>query len=217
MRYAEIINSGIHMVHEGLPISYNNISNFFALSNQEPLVVDEDPANSGHFNIPEGMTEVDVTESGSKVCCLNGWTYHSGECCPLYDLTWSGNEGAKFYPYIQENEVPENHTIVSTEYRIDDEAKIVYGTVTTEKNPPPSTITATQIRLWLVENGISLATIEAAINDIEDPLLKEKTLVQWEYAPYVERNHPFIETIGSVLGMTAEQIDDAFLEASLIT
>lgn len=82
---------------------------------------------------------------------------------------------------------------------------------------PPEYITATQVRLWLVENDVSLANVEAAISSIEDPKVREKTRVQWEYAPYIERNHPLMNAIGAMLGMTGEQIDAAFLQASQIS
>lgn len=133
----------------------------------------------------------------------------------LNDLDWSGNIGVKFYEYIPDP-IPENTNIVSTSYTIDHESKKVYGSYITEPIAPPQTITATQVRLWLIDNNINLDDIVIAINSIQDPLLKQKTLIQWEYAPYIERNHPLIETIGSMLGLNSEQIDNAFLQASLI-
>ena len=78
----------------------------------------------------------------------------------------------------------------------------------------PETVSARQIRLWLIENNISLSSVETAINGIVDDKLREKTLVEWEYAPYVERNHPLLETLASVLGLTNEQIDAGFIQAS---
>lgn len=80
--------------------------------------------------------------------------------------------------------------------------------------PTPETISARQIRLWLVDNNISLSSVENAINGIVDEKLREKTLVEWEYAPYVERNHPLLNTLGEVLGLSSEQIDTAFAQAS---
>jgi len=80
--------------------------------------------------------------------------------------------------------------------------------------PVPSTITATQIRLWLVNNGFSMQQIYDIVSQIPDPLLKAQIEVQWEYAPYVERNHPMINTLGYSLGLSSEQIDQAFREAS---
>jgi len=78
----------------------------------------------------------------------------------------------------------------------------------------PSSISPRQIRLWFINNNILLSSVEAAINSISDSVLKEKTLVEWEYSPYVERNHPMVEALGSVLGLSSQQIDQAFIEAS---
>ena len=140
----------------------------------------------------------------------------------LIDLSWSGNEGVKFYEY-QENipEIPENHQLVGPTYSIDHENHIVVGNYTLEEKITqpqilnvPESVTATQIRLWLVSNNISLSSIDSAINSIEDEVVKEKTKVQWEYAPYIERNHPFISAIGEALGLGPIQIDRAFIEAN---
>ena len=80
----------------------------------------------------------------------------------------------------------------------------------------PNNISARQVRLWLIDNNIDLNNVVNIINTIEDPVLRQKTLVEWEYAPYVERNHPLIETLGSSLGLTSEQIDQGFITASTL-
>jgi hypothetical protein len=80
----------------------------------------------------------------------------------------------------------------------------------------PESITATQIRLWLIENNFSLSTIDNLIQSIEDVKTREKVMTEWEYAPYILRNHPFISVIGSALGLDDNQIDQAFIEASNI-
>ncbi len=82
--------------------------------------------------------------------------------------------------------------------------------------PPsvPESISPRQIRLWFIQNNIPLSTIETAINNIEDSILRETTRVEWEYSPYVERNHPMINTLGAALGLTPEMIDQAFITAS---
>ena len=140
----------------------------------------------------------------------------------LIDLSWSGNEGVKFYEY-QESipEMLENYKLVGPEYVIDYQNGIVTGVYNLEPDQPapeeiniPDSITATQIRLWLVSNNISLSAVESAILSIPDDLLREKTKIQWEYAPYVERNHPFINTLGDQLGLGPNQIDQAFIQAS---
>jgi hypothetical protein len=78
----------------------------------------------------------------------------------------------------------------------------------------PQTITATQIRLWLFRNGVSLEAVQSAIDAIPDEAARGETRIQWEYAPYVERSHPFINALGQSLGLTSEQIDQAFVEAA---
>lgn len=78
----------------------------------------------------------------------------------------------------------------------------------------PETISARQVRLWLIQNGILLSQVEDAINTINDPLLRESTKVEWEYAPYIERNHPLLEALALNLGLTNEQIDQGFIDGS---
>lgn len=78
----------------------------------------------------------------------------------------------------------------------------------------PASISPRQIRLWLINNGISLSAVDATIASIENEVLRETTKIEWEFSPYVERNHPMINTLGESLGLTGEQIDQAFIEAS---
>lgn len=78
----------------------------------------------------------------------------------------------------------------------------------------PETISARQVRLWLLNNNIPLSQVDVAINTISDELLREKTRVEWEYAPYIERNHPLIGSLAQYLGLTSEQIDQGFIDAS---
>jgi hypothetical protein len=78
----------------------------------------------------------------------------------------------------------------------------------------PPTISARQVRLWLIDNDISLTAVEAAIDTIVNEKLREKTKVEWEYAPYIERNHPLIESLAQYLGLSSEQIDQGFITAS---
>lgn len=80
----------------------------------------------------------------------------------------------------------------------------------------PPNISARQIRLWLLNNNIPLSNVDSAIDTISDNLLKEKTKVEWEYAPYIERNHPLIDSLGNYLGLNSSQIDQAFIEANTL-
>jgi hypothetical protein len=80
--------------------------------------------------------------------------------------------------------------------------------------PTPATVSARQIRLWLIQHGISLAQVEAAIDAIPDQLQRDSVRVEWEYAPYVERTHPMLIPLAAALGLTEEQVDQAFIEAA---
>lgn len=80
----------------------------------------------------------------------------------------------------------------------------------------PNSISARQVRLWLIDNDISLSDVDNAIDSIPDPKLRDKTRVEWEYAPYIERTHPLLDALASNLGLTSEQIDLGFIAASLL-
>jgi hypothetical protein len=80
----------------------------------------------------------------------------------------------------------------------------------------PATISARQIRLWLISSGVSLAQIETLIDNIEDPQQREYTRVEWEYAPYIERNHPMVAVFAAELGLTEAQVDDGFINAATL-
>lgn len=80
--------------------------------------------------------------------------------------------------------------------------------------PVPESISARQIRLWLVRQGISLAAVDAAIDAIPDQLQRDSVRVEWDYAPYVERSHPMLVPLAAALGLTEQQVDQAFIEAA---
>lgn len=79
---------------------------------------------------------------------------------------------------------------------------------------PPRAISARQIRLWLISNGVTLAQVQAAIAAIEDPAARDATAVEWEYAPYVERSHPMLVPLAAALGLASADVDRAFAEAA---
>lgn len=78
----------------------------------------------------------------------------------------------------------------------------------------PDTVSARQIRLWLVQHGYSLADVTAAIDLIPDQSQRAVIQIEWEYAPYVERAHPMLIPLAAALGLTEEQVDAAFIEAA---
>ena len=82
--------------------------------------------------------------------------------------------------------------------------------------PPPATVSARQIRLYLLRQGVELAAVDAAIDAIPDQLKRDSVRVEWDYAPYVERSHPMLIPLAAALGLTEQQVDQAFIEAATI-
>jgi hypothetical protein len=78
----------------------------------------------------------------------------------------------------------------------------------------PTSVSARQIRLWLLRQGISLAAVDAAIDAIPDQLQRDSVRVEWDYSGYVERTHPMLIPLAAALGLTEQQVDQAFIEAA---
>lgn len=107
----------------------------------------------------------------------------------------------------------------------DPEAVAASGFVVTERTPEddieppqptPASVSARQIRLWLVRNGVALSAVDAAIDAIPDEQQREEVRVEWHHAPYVERAHPMLVPLAAALGLTEQQVDQAFVEAASI-
>jgi hypothetical protein len=97
----------------------------------------------------------------------------------------------------------------------DEDGKLIGMNQSADLTPPvPEIVSARQIRLWLVRNGIALSQVDAAIDAIPDQLQRDSVRVEWDYAPYVERSHPMLQAIALSLGLT--DIDAAFREAATI-
>lgn len=83
-----------------------------------------------------------------------------------------------------------------------------------DSSPVPPQVSARQIRLWLIKNGIDLAAVEAAIDSIMDQPTRDSVRVEWEYAPYIERSHQWLAPLSQVLGLDEAAVDAAFREAA---
>ncbi|HEY4254511.1 MAG TPA: hypothetical protein VGM87_25135 [Roseomonas sp.] len=77
---------------------------------------------------------------------------------------------------------------------------------------PPPTLTARQLRLWLLSRGIPLAAVDAAIGGLPEPR-RAMAQVDWQYATLFERANPLIDQLGAALGLSPAEIDQAFTEA----
>ncbi|THK37253.1 hypothetical protein EHS39_15640 [Ensifer sp. MPMI2T] len=76
---------------------------------------------------------------------------------------------------------------------------------------PP--LSARQLRLGLVNAGISPTQVEASIVATTSGLDKDKALIEWEYATTFNRTHALIATIGAHLGLADEQVDAMWIAA----
>ncbi len=105
-------------------------------------------------------------------------------------------------------------------WEVRDEAGTLVGlnqqAVESESPAVPASVSARQIRLWLVARGVSMAAVDAAIDAIPDALQRDSVRVEWEYAPYVERSHPMLVPLAAALGLTEAQVDQAFVEAATL-
>lgn len=72
---------------------------------------------------------------------------------------------------------------------------------------------AYQIREWLIRQGIGVNTVEVLLEQsITDPTQLALAKSRWEYATRVPREHPLTLGIGQALGMTPQEIDEAWAE-----
>lgn len=74
----------------------------------------------------------------------------------------------------------------------------------------PLLVTARQARLLLLQKGL-LSTVENMISQRD-----EASRITWEYATIFERDNPLLTQLSEDLGLTEEEIDEFFIEASRI-
>lgn len=84
----------------------------------------------------------------------------------------------------------------------------------TDPNAVPGQIEARLLRKWLILHGHSIASIDAAIAAIADPVERDLTANEWEYSTSYTRRHPMFPAFVKATGLSDEQIDQAFREAA---
>ena len=77
----------------------------------------------------------------------------------------------------------------------------------------PETCSPRQLRIALIQNGISPSVVDAQIDGISDPVQKEIASAEWEYALEIKKEHPLVDMIASNLNLTEKQVDDIFVLA----
>ncbi|RYF70866.1 MAG: hypothetical protein EOO22_13575 [Comamonadaceae bacterium] len=81
-------------------------------------------------------------------------------------------------------------------------------------NPVPAEVTMRQARLALLGAG-KLALVAPAIAALPEPQ-RSAAQIEWEYSATVERNRPFVLTLGAALGLSAAQLDQLFIVAATL-
>ncbi len=97
----------------------------------------------------------------------------------------------------------------------DDTGKLIGFDQSLPNDPPtiPDTVTAVQIRLWLVAHGIGLDQVDAAIVSLPDET-REATRIEWEYSATIHRSSSMLAQMATAFGMDGAAIDAAFVEAA---
>ncbi len=74
-------------------------------------------------------------------------------------------------------------------------------------------VTKRQLRLTLVRNGISLASVEALIEGMPESLAKQEAQIEWADAQTFSRDHPTLLLIAQALELTPANVDEMWVEA----
>lgn len=82
-----------------------------------------------------------------------------------------------------------------------------------EREYMPKCVSQRQLRTQLVLNGFDLNSVQLAINELTEP---DKSVAQiaWDYAITFERDSPLLVCLASNLGLTQNEVDEIFLNAS---
>jgi len=85
---------------------------------------------------------------------------------------------------------------------------------TYNKSLVPDSISQMKLRMQLILNGISISSIYAMIDSIENQVQKELIYAKWEYAVVFDRNDATLTQMAQMLGITSEQLDDIFINGN---
>lgn len=81
--------------------------------------------------------------------------------------------------------------------------------------PVPESVARRQLKEWLIRND-KLAAVQAVLAAIVDPTEKAIAANWWEESEPFRRAHPLVASVGTALGMTTAEIDQAFREAAAL-
>ena len=73
-------------------------------------------------------------------------------------------------------------------------------------------VTQRQLRLELLERGITAEMIDGIIDNFPEPE-KTQAKIEFEFASYFERQHPLINQLGSVFDLSENDLNEIFINA----
>ena len=76
-------------------------------------------------------------------------------------------------------------------------------------------VTPRQMRQALVLSGISLDSIEAALDSLSEPT-RSLAKVEWEYSIAFQRDRPLVAQMGAMLGLNSTQLDSLWIFAGTL-
>lgn len=76
-------------------------------------------------------------------------------------------------------------------------------------------VTARQIRQALIAYGVSMTSIETALDSLPEPQ-KSLAHIEWEYSNMFQRNRPLTLQVAMMLGWTSDQLDTLWLYAGTL-
>lgn len=82
--------------------------------------------------------------------------------------------------------------------------------------PVPRVVEMAQAREALIRGGISIASVDAAIDAIEDPVERELAFNSWQYRATVRRDSHLLTSLAAAIGLSNAQVDELFIAAAAL-
>lgn len=80
----------------------------------------------------------------------------------------------------------------------------------------PNRVSKLQLRLALIESGISINNIDDMIEAMPNGMDKERIMQLWNASTFYERNNPMLQGFAIELGLTTGQLNELFKTADLL-
>lgn len=129
---------------------------------------------------------------------------------PLSIINWSEEEleAIGLYKVQSADEVPEGKIIISQHIDLINGRPKYVNVLGDPKvyGPGDFNLTARQLRLGLVRNGISLSSVQEMIDNIPDPMIRDEAQIYWQFSSYINWDHPMTQTLMGMLGIPQENM-----------